>query len=96
MIILRMLVQYRACKILGEDSDLSIIHAEDQRWIAEDWLPRARAAGLKAAASTASMTFFGRASIGAIQARLGQEIMSESFRSIHAARNWLKESDRRR
>jgi len=39
-----MLAQYKANKILGDDSDLPIVHAEDQKWISEDWLPRARAA----------------------------------------------------
>ena len=49
--IIQMLAQHKASKILGDDLDLPIIHAEDQKWIIEDWLPRARAAGLKAAAS---------------------------------------------
>lgn len=45
--IIQMLVQHKASKILSDDSDLPIIHAEDKKWITEDWLPRARAAGLR-------------------------------------------------
>ena len=90
-IVLFMLAQYKAEKILGDDTDLPIVHAEDQRWIVEEWLPRARAAGLKAAASKVSMTFFGRVAIGAIQSKLARELQIRSFGSIHSARSWLKD-----
>jgi hypothetical protein len=90
-IILCMLVKYNVSKILGDDSDLPIIHAEDQRWIAEQWLPRARAAGLKAAASVISMTFFGRVAIGSIQSALARKVQIRNFRNIHSARSWLKD-----
>src|ERR1700760_309125 len=59
-IMLGMLRQYNVSMILGDDLDLPIVHAEDQRWIVEEWLPRAAAAGLKVAATTISSTFFGR------------------------------------
>lgn len=89
-IILGMLIQYNASKILGDDSDLPIVHAEDQRWIVEEWLPRATAAGFKAAATTISMTFFGRVAIGAIQSEFARDVKVRSFGNIHSARSWLK------
>jgi hypothetical protein len=89
-IILDLLAQHRAEKILGDDTDLPIIHAEDQRWIVEQWLPRARALGLKAAATKVSMTFFGRVAIGAVQSQLSRELTLRNFVSIHSARSWLK------
>jgi hypothetical protein len=89
-VILLMLAQHGAEKILGDDTDLPIVHAEDQRWIVEDWLPRARAAGLQAAATTVSMTFFGRVAIGAVQSRLARDIRVKNFGTIHSARSWLK------
>ena len=88
--ILSMLAQHKAEKILGDDADLPIVHAEDQRWIVEEWLPRARATGLKVAATTLSMTFFGRVAISAIQSQLSRELQIRNFGSIHAARSWLK------
>lgn len=90
-IILCMLVRYNVSKILGDDTDLPIVHAEDQRWILEQWLPRARAAGFKAAASVISMTFFGRVAIGAIQSKLAREVQVRNFRNVHSARHWLKD-----
>ncbi len=89
-IILCMLVQHKAGKILGDDTDLPIIHAEDQRWIVPHWLPRARALGLKAAASVLSTTFFGRVAIGLIQSSFGHEIKVRNFSNIHSTRTWLK------
>lgn len=89
-IILGMLIQYNASKILGDDSDLPIVHAEDQRWIVEEWLPRARAAGFKVAATTVSMTFFGRMTISAIQSEFARAVKVRSFGNIHSARSWLK------
>jgi hypothetical protein len=89
-ILIQMLTQYKANKILGDDSDLPIIHAEDQKWISEDWLPRAKAAGLRAAAAKVPFSFFGRLSIGIIQSKLAQEIAIKAFPNIHQARTWLQ------
>ncbi len=88
--IIQMLSQYRAGKILGDDSELPIVHAEDQRWITEDWLPRAKEAGLKIAAAKISFSFFGKLSIGSIQARLAKEIKIKTFPNLHQARTWLE------
>jgi hypothetical protein len=88
--IIHMLAQYQANKILGDDSDLPVVHAEDQRWIIEDWMPRAKAAGLKAAATNVSLAFFGKLSIGSIQSRLAKEIAIKAFPDIHLARKWLR------
>ncbi len=41
-LMLQMMEKYDARKILGDDRHLPIVHAEDQLWIIEDWLPRAR------------------------------------------------------
>lgn len=87
---IQMLVQYNTNKILGDDSDLPIIHAEDQKWISEDWLPRAKAAGLKAAAANVPSAFFGKLSIGIVQSRLAKEIAIRAFPNIHQARTWLR------
>jgi hypothetical protein len=89
-IILSMLAHHKAEKILGDDTDLPIVHAEDQQWIVEEWLPRARAIGLKAAATKVSLTFFGRVAIGTIQSKLSRELQIRNFGNIHSARSWLK------
>ncbi len=88
--IIQMLVQYEASKILGDNSDLPVVHAEDQTWMVEDWTPRAKAAGLKAVAMNASLSFFGRVAIGSVQARMARDIAIKTFPTIHLARDWLR------
>jgi hypothetical protein len=43
-----------------------MIHADDQRRIVEDWMPRARTAGLRAAASKSPASHFGRLAVGRV------------------------------
>jgi hypothetical protein len=88
--ILDMLLHHQSRKILGDDTDLPVVHAEDQKWIIEEWIPRAKAAGLKAIATTISHSFFGRLTIASIQAGIGREIAVKTFPNIHLARNWLR------
>jgi hypothetical protein len=42
---------------------LAMIHAEDQAWVVEDWMPRAMAAGLRVAASKSPASYFGKISV---------------------------------
>lgn len=88
--IIDMLVQHQADKILGDDTDLPVVHAEDQKWIVDDWTPRAKAAGLKAIATNVSLSFFGRLTIGNIQASMARKVVIKAFPNIHLARNWLR------
>jgi hypothetical protein len=89
-VIIQLLVQYKVSKILGDDSDLPVVHAEDQQWIVEDWAPRAKTVGLKAVATSASLSFFGRLAIGSVQGRMSRDIAVKTFPNIHAARSWLR------
>lgn len=89
-ILLQMLRQHGARKILGDDTDLPVVHAEDQKWIVEDWLPRAKDAGLEAVASALSHTFFGKLSIASVQFRLAKEIAVRPFPNVHLAHAWLR------
>lgn len=92
--ILQMMARYGAQKILGDDRELPIVHAEDQQWIVDDWLPRARAAGLQRVAAITSRSFFGRLSIGSIQLKLANKIAVKQFRDIREAIEWLDGADR--
>ncbi len=76
--------------VLGDDTSLPTIHAEDQRWIAEDWLPRARAAGLRLIANKKPQAHWGRLAIHAVQKLAPPGIEFRSFDEIEAARNWLR------
>src|SRR6185437_2051058 len=92
--ILQMMERHGAQKILGDDRELPIVHAEDQQWIVDDWLPRARAAGLQRVAAITSRSFFGRLSIGSVQLKLANKIAVKQFRDIREAIEWLDGADR--
>lgn len=77
-------------KILGDDTELATIHSDDQIWITENWMPRAMALGLKAAASKTSTHYFGRQCIGDIFSVAPTGITLRSFNDTTSARQWLK------
>lgn len=87
--ILHLIQKHRVDKILGDDSALPTIAAEDQVWIAHDWMPRAVAAGLKFAGSKKSESYFGRVSVNSIQLAVPKGIVIRSFETVEDARRWL-------
>ena len=80
----------RLTKILGDDSGLEAISAEDRRWITDYWLPRAIAAGLRCVASKTPSSYFGRLSVENIHSAMPTGIRVRSFDEIDAARDWLQ------
>jgi len=87
--LLDLIRMHHAVAILGDDTALGIIHADDQAWIAGNWLPRAIAAGLAAGASKAPATYFAEQSVRRIQASAPSGIRLRSFRELGEARAWL-------
>jgi|SRR5579872_291369 len=87
--ILHQLQEHGMNKILGGDSALPTIHAEDQAWIIKDWLPRAMAAGLKGSANKQPLSHFGRVSVSNVQAGLPAGLITTSFDTLDEARAWL-------
>lgn len=88
--ILRVLKSHRMKAVLGDDTALPTIHAEDQRWLIEDWLPRAHAAGLEAAASKRPHAYFGKLAISAVHTAAPAGVKLRSFETIEDARDWLR------
>jgi hypothetical protein len=88
--ILHVLKSHRIKAVLGDDTALPTIHSEDQRWIVEDWLPRAQAAGLRAAASKQPRAYFGKLAVSAVQAIAPAGVELRSFEKIEDARGWLQ------
>jgi hypothetical protein len=86
--VLEMIAEHGAHKILGDDTELSVIHPRDQDWILTDWMPRAFKAGLQAAASKRPSGYFGRLSTTRIQSQ-AQELRHQAFDDITSARKWL-------
>ena len=87
--LLELIRMHKVMKILGDDTALPQIEPEDQAWIAQDWMPRAAAAGLKLAANKSPDAYFGRLAVETIKA--SQSVLAiRSFDHFEEARRWLK------
>ncbi|HTR83863.1 MAG TPA: hypothetical protein VMI56_05260 [Reyranella sp.] len=89
--LIHLIAAHRVSKVLGDDTALPTIDIDDQRWILDDWMPRAAAAGLKAAASKAPDSYIARVSIDNIIQANGENMTIRSFGDIGEARRWLRE-----
>lgn len=87
--LIHLLSKYQVSKLLCEDTALPTIHLEDQRWIIEDWLPRAAAAGLGAVASRRPEAYFARIAVENIRAAISGTVTMRCFDELDAARQWL-------
>lgn len=87
--LLELLQRHRLSKILGDNTALPTIHAHDQRWLTEQWLPRASAAGLRSAASKRPDSQFALVAIQSVQSAQGIGIEFGSFADVDSARRWL-------
>lgn len=88
--IIPLLSKYQVSNILGEDTALPTIHLEDQRWIIDDWMPRAAAAGLRAVASKRPLAYFARIAVEKIRAEVSGRVAMRCFDELEAARQWLE------
>jgi hypothetical protein len=82
--------QHKVAKMLGDDTALPSIDPEDQEWLADDWAPRAAAAGLKVAANKSPESYLGRLSVERFKQRQRQ-LTIRSFEHFEQARRWLKD-----
>ena len=76
--------------VLGDSTALLTIYAEDQRWIRENWFPRAQAAGLKACASKWPRSYLGKLAVEATQTGAPSGLELRSFEKFEDARDWLR------
>jgi hypothetical protein len=88
--IIALLTKHRVSKVLGDDTALPTIHADDRRWIVENWMPRAKAAGLKAIANKSPASYFGKLAIDHVRAVAPSDLVFRSFGDVDCAREWLR------
>jgi hypothetical protein len=88
--LIRLIKKHRVSKIFGNDTDLVNIAATDQHWIAQDWMPRAIAAGLKSAVSIKPRAYFGQTSVNRILSFLPAGLAIRSFDNFEEGKTWLR------
>ncbi len=89
--IIDLLQRHRLAKLLGDDTSLPMIHAENQAWVIDDWLPRAIAVGLRAVAHKSPIAHFGKVSVDNVKSGMAGRILLRTFESLEDARGWLKD-----
>lgn len=87
--LLDLILAYRVSKVLADDTALPTVAADARRWIIDDWMPRAVAAGLRMAAAKRSDTHFGRIAVESLHSGAPSELKLECFDDLTKAREWL-------
>jgi hypothetical protein len=88
--IIGLLKQHGVSRILGNDSALPVVHTEDQEWIANDWFPRAVAAGWRVSANKLPDSYFGQLTTNQVQSEAPEAVVIRNFQDLSDARQWLK------
>jgi hypothetical protein len=89
--------EQRASKLLGDAKDFVLIDADDQAWLARNWIPRALQAGVRKIALVMPRFYFNRVAVDTVAQRLAGEfarelVSIEYFDTRDATRTWLAES----
>lgn len=87
--ILELLEEHGVAKILVDNSGLPTVHTDDQKWIIESWMPRAKAAGLRVSAAKEPVSYFGRLAINTLHSATPAGMIARSFDQLDEARRWL-------
>jgi hypothetical protein len=88
---LELLVKKRSSRWLAEMKNRKVHTDEDQRWIVEDWTPRAAAVGLRSSAFVLPTSVVSKMSLK----RMNQVVAERSleigyFDDLEEARRWLR------
>ena len=95
--VLAAIKERNASKLLGDAKDFVLIGADDQMWLASNWIPRALQAGVRKIALVMPRFYFNRVAVDTVAQRLSDEfarnlVRIEYFDSRETARHWLAES----
>ena len=88
--VLNLIRETGAKKIIGDLRNMKIINVNNQKWLYEDWLPRAVNEGLQYAALIESEDFFNRKSIHNVVEKMPENITIRYFKLKLAARSWIR------
>jgi hypothetical protein len=81
----------RCPQLLGDITDFTLITAEDQRWLNENWIPRAIAAGLRVCALVQPVYYFNQVAVENVtQAVERGRLDVRHFADVESARRFLR------
>lgn len=88
--VIRLLQDRGLTKTLGDDTALPMIHAEDQAWVTQEWMPRAAALGWKASANKAPTAGFGSRCVDSVRTLAPEGVLMRTFADLTECKRWLR------
>lgn len=88
--IVNLIARHKTAKMLADVKYFVLIGAEDQNWLAGDWIPRAMAAGLTTVAMVTPIFHFNRIAIDSVVGKLDPARLTvQFFNDRKEALEWL-------
>lgn len=88
---LRLIVEKKATRWLADTRRLGSMDPADVKWVSDDWVPRAVAAGISRMALLAPKKVVVALAVKSFMARINdRELANEYFDDLQAARAWLR------
>jgi hypothetical protein len=87
--LLSLICEHGVEKILGDDTALPAIAAEDRFWVIDQWFPRAVQCGLRFAASKTPDSYFAKIAVNDIQSAAPPDLKCRRFENLEEAKEWL-------
>lgn len=88
---LNLLERRQACKLLTNSSEMRVLPQDDQRWVDEDWRPRATEAGLRYNAVVAPKNAIAQLTVENMMKKVpAGAIELAYFSDVEEARSWLR------
>ncbi len=89
--LLCLIIKHKVHTVLADATHMNLIGGEDQKWLNEDFLPRAIKQGYKACAMVKSKHYFSRVSLQAIADKMDKSAFDlQFFDEKNSAIGWLK------
>lgn len=88
---LQLMKEYGFNKILTDNSLMKVVSMEDQKWVINDWLPRALKVGYMACATITSKDYFSRIAIENVISKIDDQLTVRYFGDVDDAAAWLKD-----
>jgi hypothetical protein len=91
-LMLKTLTENQADKVLADIEDMVLIGTQDQKWLDNEFLPRAIEMGFKALAIVRPKAYFNKVAVESVSYKVDEEKLKISFfDGLGKAKEWLKE-----
>jgi hypothetical protein len=88
--VLNMVAEKRASKLLGDITQFKLIGGDDQKWLNDNFIPRAIETGLRHVALTSPSYYFNQIAVETVSQRIDPSRLAvQQFSDWQQARSWL-------